>query len=730
MNLEHTTATFVALLIGGGAIAADSPYQWTYLRPGNTGVMGDASDALWVAPDGTLYLGGYVPSFEEGGFSRYIAEEDRWENFSNVDHPVIGDPLNTGSVRISDFCPDADGRLWMGTWRGALFFDPAVGPESIVRYDGDNSPIPGGRTMDVDIAPDGSVWFGCHGNGGGLARFEPASESWTVWGFDQTADGWPGWVTLHATVVQPKPGGGYFVWIDDSFGRCRFDSDTQSFTVLPNQNTVGEIRSVLANGDDDAGNVWMLRSRGPGQLYALEYLTPDGTWVAPPMPFAGATEVSTFRAFGDGEALMIGAGSEAFVFDGDTWSSLGEWRPGGGTNGIGMAPDGGVWVSGSGGAARRDPATGVWQRHRLSNTGLLDYWVRDIAFAPDGDVWMTSNGAAGVGGMVRFDGQRWHNHNIATYGLGEEWPYPTDNVDAIAWRASSGRVVFNPMNNGIREWDGLNYSTLEASGKSDGLVEDSNGRLWTMGNYFNLRYHDAAGFHDVPIAGWGSNVVEDPDRPGTIWGCANLEVVRTDGRYRFSRENVDLPELDPLHDVLTTVVADHAGIAWLGSTEGLFRLDAETGTHQWWHASNSAIPADQVTPLTVSPDGRVWFTNFNSVGFEPALVWFDGESFGTITRGEGLPHEQIVDAEVRSVSGGYEIWLACASRGIAILTVEIGPSADLNDDGLVDPADLALLLAAWGPCGKQPNGCPADLDGDGFVGGADLAILLNAWGPA
>lgn len=48
---------------------------------------------------------------------------------------------------------------------------------------------------------------------------------------------------------------------------------------------------------------------------------------------------------------------------------------------------------------------------------------------------------------------------------------------------------------------------------------------------------------------------------------------------------------------------------------------------------------------------------------------------------------------------------------------------DLNGDGLVNGADLTILLGSWGPCG----GCPADLDGNGSVGAADLAVLLAAW---
>ena len=48
---------------------------------------------------------------------------------------------------------------------------------------------------------------------------------------------------------------------------------------------------------------------------------------------------------------------------------------------------------------------------------------------------------------------------------------------------------------------------------------------------------------------------------------------------------------------------------------------------------------------------------------------------------------------------------------------------DLDGNGVVNGADLTLLLNAWGPC----SGCPSDLNGDGSVGAADLAILLNAW---
>ncbi|MBX3356309.1 MAG: hypothetical protein KF724_11505 [Phycisphaeraceae bacterium] len=51
--------------------------------------------------------------------------------------------------------------------------------------------------------------------------------------------------------------------------------------------------------------------------------------------------------------------------------------------------------------------------------------------------------------------------------------------------------------------------------------------------------------------------------------------------------------------------------------------------------------------------------------------------------------------------------------------------ADLTGDGVVNGADIALVLGSWGPC----VGCPADLTGDGVVNGADISTVLGAWGP-
>jgi len=61
------------------------------------------------------------------------------------------------------------------------------------------------------------------------------------------------------------------------------------------------------------------------------------------------------------------------------------------------------------------------------------------------------------------------------------------------------------------------------------------------------------------------------------------------------------------------------------------------------------------------------------------------------------------------------------------LGVPNGCSADITGDGVVDAADLAMLLGAWGstadPCSL------VDLDHDGTIDAKDVAIVLGQWGP-
>ncbi|MCX6266707.1 MAG: hypothetical protein NTW16_05025 [Bacteroidetes bacterium] len=130
-----------------------------------------------------------------------------------------------------------------------------------------------------------------------------------------------------------------------------------------------------------------------------------------------------------------------------------------------------------------------------------------------------------------------HNKLIADRlfcSLGYPFPFPTDNTEAICYRPSDGTVVINPMFNYLHSWDGSSYTSLNFNNsRSRGLTEDSQNRLWSLGENSGLSYYTDANqtWTSVPFLGTGNGIRKDPTRPGTIWACSGYEALRTDGNY-------------------------------------------------------------------------------------------------------------------------------------------------------------------------------------------------------
>jgi len=133
------------------------------------------------------------------------------------------------------------------------------------------------------------------------------------------------------------------------------------------------------------------------------------------------------------------------------------------------------------------------------------------------------------------------------------------------------------------------------------------------------------------------------------------------------------------------------------------------------------IPSPDAGQITIStielPQGS---TSWSGVYFQTIPVPIRGDAAPGFTFAGFLEIDATPDEE------GLLWWTPTTDT--QTLTAQFTRSPDLNGDGVVNGADLAELLASWGPCPKSAA-CPADLDGNGVVGGADLAIMLGAWGP-
>lgn len=118
---------------------------------------------------------------------------------------------------------------------------------------------------------------------------------------------------------------------------------------------------------------------------------------------------------------------------------------------------------------------------------------------------------------------------------------------------------------------------------------------------------------------------------------------------------------------------------------------------------------------TVTDDAIIWSPGqtFSQNPNANAIRWGTGYSFWFTSNG--------APTEVEGVLGLFK-------SGGSVNFAGVGPVdtssilGDLNDDGVVNGADLSIMLGDWG----LPGG-PADLNQDDVVNGADLSILLGNW---
>lgn len=152
------------------------------------------------------------------------------------------------------------------------------------------------------------------------------------------------------------------------------------------------------------------------------------------------------------------------------------------------------------------------------------------------------------------------------------------------------------------------------------------------------------------------------------------------------------------------------------------------------NANARAAFVGQLTGPGVTASNRegIWIIEENG---DAALVARQGDDIEvapgdtrTIFDLSALLSQSIDTGEPRGIDDASELVLTLLftdlSGAIVRATAPDSVLGDLNGDGVVNGADLGLLLAQWGPCAAS---CGADFNGDGIVDGADLGALLGAW---
>ena len=144
---------------------------------------------------------------------------------------------------------------------------------------------------------------------------------------------------------------------------------------------------------------------------------------------------------------------------------------------------------------------------------------------------------------------------------------------------------------------------------------------------------------------------------------------------------------------------------------------------------------------TFTANGRVWFKPFaRRTDYGGGFGWFAGnDATLTVVGCSVLDNTGKINGGGIWVRPGYDTIeiqdsVICDNDlpNIAGRYIDLGGNdvcdclGDLNGDGIVNGADIANIIAFWGPC--QTVDCAADINYDGVINGADLAQVLGAWG--
>lgn len=728
----------LAYAIAAAAFLASAPVNaepgdvyWELIRPTNTGIAGDFVQSIFIDDDDSPWISAYTPFWEEGGLSH--PEGDYWRVLSNVDCPQIGNEI--GSPRFNDIVKTDDGVMWIGTGRGLLRFDPSVQPWCVTKFTPANSGIAGADVSNIDIAPDGTLWLACSTWGGstqgGLSQYDPATDTWQSWDTSNGLPWWAGWDWVTYVAVQPDAGGGYTVWFGSSeMGLTTYKDGLFIWYGSPTPPDESPLPTGVGGHDpvDDNGNLLLMTDQG------IAFRSPSGEYtVVGGYPFGLSSEVAIFEPISGGRVLLGTYYADVFLWDNNGWTWLGDWGSGNHTYALVEDSTGAFWAGGIGGSSKYED--GFWQRYRLTNTGMLSFFLNTIAFDDLGNVYMDANAGPGVGGFdVLHPDRTWTNANDATYGIGWPWGLPTDSTSDIAVRDNGNIVLALGGIQGIVEFDpeALQYIYLTPQGYDfETVAIDGLGRVWG-GRYGSgaflitapMQYQIfSSGNSPLPVAEV-VDIIPDPNQPGYIYIGAPFGIAHTDGVNWtvWPREEFDLYQDTIGHHIIDFDVAAD-GTFWVASGLGLNHYDPATGINARHDLTNAPLPSDDVDNVEVAPDGSVWITMFDQVAPYPGgLAQLKNEQWRVWRQGTSpLPHNQIWDLASRPTDTGYEVWVATASEAMAVVSVEGEPAcvADFNNDGLLDFFDVADFLDAF-----SATDITADLATDGLFNFFDVQEFL------
>lgn len=589
----------------------------------------DSSGTLWVGTaDG---LARYVPSTDS--FDRFVHDED---NASTL----AGD-------LVTALAEDSTGAIWVGAG-GLNRLNPNTGEATRYRHDAE---VPESLSNDfiwaIHVDADGRLWLGT--NGGGLDRFDPATERFEHIELGPADAEERNQLDGIVRALYEDSAGSLWAGTDGGLNRIDMATGEREFLEYDYDAPAGSDgildNIVTAIYEDRAGNVWI----GTGETGLSRY-DPE-------------SQSFTHYQVDSSDPNSLGSDQVTCIFE--DRSGL-------------------LWFGGRG-LSRLDLASEQLLVHRPPPGDLASA----IAAAPmsmlvdaDSRVWL-----ANMNGMARLDraANVWSTHLFVP----ERPDYPDNRVYAMHDGTDGWFYVGLPQHIALytREVDSYGPSIIPLPGTPNIIYRDREGTLWAGIPYFGLvRLPGRNGEYQEylrPEADDATSISSDypyfvhedsHDRfwVGTLDGLNLLD--RATGRFTRYLYNGPVDN-GPSSKEFLAVAESVSGELWLGTGGGLNRFDPESGVFSHYRVSDG-LAHDRVNAVAIDDTGFVW------AGTDGGLSRLDPAN-GAIRNffvQQGLP-----DNEVMALATAPDGELYIATQGGM---VSLYPESFL--DQAVAPPDVAI----------------------------------------
>jgi len=268
-------------------------------------------------------------------------------------------------------------------------------------------------------------------------------------------------------------------------------------------------------------------------------------------------------------------------------------------------------------------------RHLTIDDGLSQSSVHSLLQDQQGFIWVGTQD-----GLNRYDGTEfriWKTDADAVVTLAD--PYVTclvEDLEGNFW-VGSETSGFGHFDTQVWEFDDLHVGPVvredvtASNYEVRDLILDTDGHIWVATAAHGLLRYDPA-TRDLLTWGQESALGTDSINALLLDGQRNLLVATTRGLVRMDRQTWIMSSLqaaqgDVGDGAIRSVNALFAGVegaVWLGTDQGLARLDGERWSHVLTAAQfSSGVLDDGLTCIAGEADGRLWLGGLGVVRYQP-----------------------------------------------------------------------------------------------------------------